>query len=284
MLIPVQSAAVPTPERLRVLAGATFAGVYVPKAGLIHQWLFAEASGNVALDSVGRVDGVLMASVTRGPEQSTVHITGGNDSFVAFGTDVGQFGTSDFSVALWIKTSEQLRYYDIVGNRTDGSHGVFFCIRMTGRHESLPTGMLCAEVDQNGTNYVSVQSSRSGLNDGEWHHMAVVRTGGKLTIYVDGKLCGTAQGSAPADIRNGHDFRLGRSLVGVADRFAPDATYRDLRVYGALNDRQVWEIYRAGAEVTGRRSFTAADRTIILDALGPNRRMLRQVRDISRRY
>ncbi|MFM6066272.1 MAG: LamG-like jellyroll fold domain-containing protein, partial [Sphaerospermopsis kisseleviana] len=177
---------------------------------------------------------------------ASVHITGADNSFVSFGTQIGQFGTNDFTVAFWVQTTESYRYFDLAGNRTAGSHGNFFCIRMTGKHESRPAGIISAEVDQdqNGTNYIGVESKTAGFNDGKWHHIAVVRKGASLTLYVDGVVSGNTTGTGVANIANGHPFKLGRSLVGVHDKFAANARYSGLRVYDtALNDSDISSLF-----------------------------------------
>jgi|CXWL01.1.fsa_nt_gi hypothetical protein len=255
--------------RMRAVAGDVYSqwsdtkslNIPEPKA-LQHHWAFDESSGTVAIDAVGNVNGTLTASVTRESPgcigSGAVHIDGSNDSYVTFGTKIGQFKTDDFCVALWFKTTETLKYFDIVGNRTDGSHGNFFCLRMTGQHESRPWGMLVAEVDQdgNGTNYAAAQSSRTGLNDGNWHHAAVVRSGQSLKLYVDGSLSAQATGSDVASISNGNDFKLGRSLAGVSDRFAPNASYDELWVYdSALSADEVSNLFNAKDTGGGGKSL-----------------------------
>jgi Concanavalin A-like lectin/glucanases superfamily len=229
-----------------------------PKASQ-HHWAFDESDGTTAIDSVGKVNGTLSASVTRESPgcvgSGAVHINGNDDSYVTFGTKIGQFKTDDFTVALWFKTTETIRYFDVVGNRTDGSHGNFFCLRMTGQHESEPWGMLVAEVDQDGggTNYTAVNSSRAGLNDGNWHHAAVVRSGTSLKIYVDGAFSAESIGSGVASISNGNDFKLGRSLIGFGDRFAPNASYDELWVYdSALSGNEISNLFKAKADDSGK--------------------------------
>jgi hypothetical protein len=177
---------------------------------------------------------------------ASVHINGADNSYVSFGTQIGQFGTNDFTVAFWVQTTESYRLFDLAGNRTAGSHGNFFCIRMTGKHESRPAGMISAEVDQdqNGTNYIGVESKTAGFNDGKWHHIAVVRKGASLTLYIDGVVSGNTTGKGVANIANGHPFKLGRSLVGVHNKFAADARYSGLRVYDtALNDSDISNLF-----------------------------------------
>ncbi|ETW94273.1 MAG: hypothetical protein ETSY1_35570 [Candidatus Entotheonella factor] len=173
---------------------------------------------------------------------SVVHINGANNSFVDFGTAIGQFRTQDFTVAFWFQTTEQHRYFDLAGNRTVGSHGNFLAIRMTGNHESSPRGRVSVEVDQdgNGTNFIGVSSQVTGLNDGDWHHIAVVRRGNSLELYVDGVSSNRGSANGVANIANGNAFKLGRSLVGHDAKFAPNARFRALCVYDvALTDRQV---------------------------------------------
>jgi hypothetical protein len=213
-----------------------------------HHWTFDENTGSVASDAVGSVNGTLSPKVIREAQgrigSGAMHIDGSNDSFVTFGTSVGQFGINDFTVAFWLRTTETYKYFDLVGNRTAGSHGNFFCLRMTGRHESKPEGMVVAEVDQDGNNYIALESTKTGLNDGNWHHLAVARKGTSLKLYVDGALSAEGTASGVANISNGNEFKLGRSLVGVDDKFAPDAHYDDLRLYDvALPDEEIANLF-----------------------------------------
>lgn len=217
-------------------AGISGVAVSVPSLDLTHLWPLDEGTGVVAFDVVGNDNGTLSPSASRvwpgWIGNGAVHLDGTDGSFVDFGTAVGQFGTRDFAVGVWFRTSEQLRYFDIVGNRTAGSHGIFFNLRMTGNNPSGVSGAVTTEVDHNGTGYIAVTSKRTGLNDGLWHHAAAVRRGTRLSLYIDGELDGDGTSTVVADITNGNPFKLGRSLQGVEDRFTPVADYADLRVYG----------------------------------------------------
>ena len=60
------------------------------------------------------------------------------------------------------------------------SGGQFFSARLLG------SGQVSFEVDDNtGGNYTGAASSAT-VNDGAWHHIAYVRQGATITIYVDG--------------------------------------------------------------------------------------------------
>jgi hypothetical protein len=167
------------------------------------------------------------------PGGEGVHLNGSNSSYVSFGKSVGQFGTNDFSVYLEFKTNEKHRLFDIVGNRVACSNGNFLSIRMSGKHETAPEGMVVAEVDEDtsGKNHIGVDSKKVGLNDGNWHALVVVRISKNLSIYIDGDLDNTGKSAnGIANINNGNVFKLGRSCVNNG-LFTPNAVYRNLRVY-----------------------------------------------------
>jgi hypothetical protein len=213
-----------------------------------HYWKFNETSGNIANDSLDHVNGTLNGCAAFLPGSEGVYLNGTDSSFVTFGKSVGQFGTDDFSVYLDFKTNEKYRYFDIVGNRTAPSHGNFLSIRMTGKHEKWSEGILVVEVDEDesGKNHIVIYSGKSGLNDGYWHTLVVVRIGKNLALYIDGNPDRTGTSATGiANIKNGNDFKLGRSLVDSQEnKFTPNAVYKNLYVYDrALTQNEIKEMF-----------------------------------------
>ena len=215
-----------------------------------HYWQFDEGTGKIAKDSKGgrrdAVNGVLNNAQWRdlskvGPG-AAVRLTGDDNSYVSFGDNIGQFGRNDFTVALWVQTTDKLALYDLVGNRASSGHGNFFAIRMTG------DGYVSAEVDEDehGTDYIGVTSAQKGLNDRHWHSIIVTRIGNTLTLYIDGKASNSGSARGTADIKNRNVFKLGRSLVDRSvRRFAPDALFDDLAIFdygmGAFEAQLWWQ-------------------------------------------
>jgi hypothetical protein len=162
-----------------------------------------------------------------------VRITGANDSFVSFPAAIGQFGTKNFTVAFWFKTNElpdtTTGAYDLFGNRFDGGHGNWIAFRIAR------DGGVVAEIDQDasGTNYAglsTLKSDGSGWGDGSWHHLAFVREGKNVSLYMDGILRATAMSAGITSINNTYPLKIGRSLTTAvhSTRFAPNAAFDNL--------------------------------------------------------
>jgi hypothetical protein len=214
-----------------------------------HLWTFDEGSGNIARDSKGgrnAVNGVLnnagwwdLSKVGAG---AAVRITGADNSYVSFGSNIGQFGTQAFTVAFWFQTSDSsLSLADLVGNRADSGNGNFFSVRLSS------DGYISAEVDQDaaGTNYIGFRSARGGYNDGNWHQVVVTRSGRTLTLYIDGAASNSGTAAGTANINNRNVFKIGRSLVDRnTPRFSLNAYFDDLALYStALSASQVRSLY-----------------------------------------
>ena len=159
---------------------------------------------------------------------------GDPNSYIAFENSVFQFGTHDFTVSIWVKTSEASSLFDIVGNRFSAGNGNFFQIRMTGSESVFLTGQVVVEIDEDhqGTNFADLYSARTELNDGNWHTITVVRDGTTLNLYIDGVLDSQRITGGVADIDSETGVKIGQSLdPSVSQAFAPNACYKDFRVY-----------------------------------------------------
>jgi hypothetical protein len=202
-----------------------------------HEWLFAETGGTTTSDAVstGAVTGTLGASASLGGRSVTLSADAGYDpdSYVDFGTSAAEFGTSDFTVAHWYKTTFGGGGIlgDLLGNRVDSSHGQFLSARING------SGFITFEVDEdgNGTNY-AFAGTGTPVNDGAWHHVAFVRQGATVTIYVDGAVSGSgsADSGQPANVAGdgSASFRVGRRLGDCCGNFlSVPGSYADLRIY-----------------------------------------------------
>jgi Concanavalin A-like lectin/glucanases superfamily len=181
------------------------------------------------------------------PGGGLVQITGADDSFVKFDQGIGQFRQQDFTVAFWWKTSETLRYFDLAGNRTQGSDGNYLSIRQYGNNGTSQAGIVVVDLHQGDGNNINLYSNAGNLADGKWHQIAVVRNGTSLQLYIDGVLNASGSAKVVIDVNNNNPFKIGRSLVGIQSKFAPNALFYDFRLYdAALTEEQVYSIFKPG--------------------------------------
>jgi hypothetical protein len=96
-------------------------------------------------------------------------------------------GTNDFTLECWINvnsTSVTMRRLFGVGyGANGGSHGCSWEIQYTGSES--PTGQINVN-RYDGSTSTSYATSGATIVAGQWHHIAVSRTGGNLRIFVDG--------------------------------------------------------------------------------------------------
>jgi len=159
---------------------------------------------------------------------------------ISLGNQAGDFGTNNFTVAFWFNTASSYNSTsDILGNRQQTGQADFFSVRLTNQNYVLVE--LC-DTSGNGNDYVSAQSVNPGLNDGKFHHLAAVRQGTLLTLYIDGVENNQGSSGNPTNITGVYPLQLGLSHPN----FQPlNITFSDLRIYygTGLSAAQVSAIY-----------------------------------------
>lgn len=231
----------------------------------MYHWQFNEQGGAIIQDSINGTTATLVGATLKeyGRIGKAIRLSG-NSSHINFGNVVGQFGTSDFTVAFGMKVldTHNDNDLDIIGNRTASDHRNVFSVQLREKAKLF----FQVDEDESGTNFIEVATPALSLgSDKKWHHIAFVRENITLKIYVDGVLVAqnsllievdidpipvtsassnlttststatTALSNGPANINNGKDLRLGDWTKGAAV-----AEYEDLRIYHtALNDLQI---------------------------------------------
>ncbi len=208
-----------------------------PPAGLISWWPFDESSGWIAEDIQGGNDGTL-----NGPSWMAGYVAGALDfDGVADHVKVPHhsslnIGTGDFSVDLWLRTTDTGLVSTILDKRASSS-GLHY-----GYHVFLTEGFLSLQLADGGwTNYVSIDMpytidmprmpttinpalktpAHGFVADGQWH-LVVITVDRDLTDgirwYVDGIEVGKRRNPTgySGNLDNGGALYIGQRFNGTA--------------------------------------------------------------------
>lgn len=203
-----------------------------PAPGGMVSWWPADVD---PLDSVGGNDGVYSGAATSalGGVVDGAFFFDGSLDYITVPDDTSlDFGTGEFSVALWV------RFNDL----ESGSNGIIHKDNYTG--SATYNGWLlniCNGCSQPGVGIevrnivggvgpdISARLAISNFSVGSWYHIGATRGGGLVRLYVNGVLSASAVEGTPINVSNNIDLRMG-SLSPAAPQF----------MNGSLDEVQVW--------------------------------------------
>jgi hypothetical protein len=233
--------------------------VNTASADLVAHWPFDDGSGTTAVDVTGNGnDGTL-----EGDPQWVVGKIGGGlefdgDDYVDCGNqEILNFGTNDWTITAWIKTTQTDRG-TIFANGSDNSGGIRFTL---ATHEANDD-RITLTMDDDSTKRQALGATV--VIDGEWYHVAGKREGTTASVYVNGVLDGSIE--VPA----GYDFSgssQAHAYIGAIDGAADSAVVALEKFYvGIIDDVRVYSKTLTESELQtvmeGTKGFPYA--------LGPN--------------
>ncbi|MFK8184814.1 MAG: NF038122 family metalloprotease [Phormidesmis sp.] len=214
----------------------------VSENGLLAHWSFDEVVGNRAADSVGSADATLrnMESTDwgRGAVGNALRFDGTDEAFHV--SETSQFDTgsdSDFSVAFWTKLEAgptgDWRTIIFKGTNYAGSEkpqnrdfGIYLHPDSNRLHYRIST----ADKWNDGGN------SQAVLQENQWYHIAYVKNGNELALYLNGEKDSSATLEGK-NVDSGGDLWVGNTTASTLD---------DLRVYDrALTTEDLSELTSA---------------------------------------
>lgn len=211
----------------------------IPPANLTNWWQGNGDANAVVGGVTGTVSG---ATFTSGQVGQAFTFDGVNDS-VTFGSTVGNFGTSDFTIDFWIRTTNTTRTEGVLGKREICGHHSFWDMRVGSN------GTLNVELDQDAgaTNY-NTQTTSVPINDGVFHLVAVVREGATMRIYVDGVLSATGTTAGVTNLVNTALLTAGTSAcTGQDGTNFFTGQLDELEIFNrALSQCEIQAIFNAG--------------------------------------
>ncbi len=205
---------------------------------LLGFWKLDESSGLRAGDSSGNGnDGVLHGDpiwVSEGKVVGAIELDGDGD-FIEISNESNFDVSGQLTVSVWVKVNEFEKPFQSIISKGTGEGWILSRSHSTGTVEFVCSGIKPQP-------YVVGKTS---IDDGQWHHLAGVYDGGKLKLYVDGKLDGTknAWGSI---VTNDYSIYIGDSSQDSGRFF--DGLTDDVRIYNyALSEDEVKSLYEVAA-------------------------------------
>jgi hypothetical protein len=240
--------------------------------GLAARWT---GDGN-AKDSAGHHDGTVSGALTYtpGPAGAQAFQFGGSNLYgvsgqlvpvsaqVDFGSEIGNFGTRDFTVAFWLKTTAKYAPTAFLGKRSScDARESFWEIQIGSRvTQQAPPGFLIMQMFDGGHSPPVAEYedrneffSSHAVNDGKWHHAAWVRqstSSGSVSylLYLDGALDNSKVYPEAVELSNQAPLILGQSVCQCCDGSQPYiGGAAELQLFShALTAEEVLTIYKAG--------------------------------------
>jgi hypothetical protein len=192
---------------------------------LIAWWKFENDANDSAGTNHGTVNG--NPEYVGGKFGRAISLDG--DDYVDCGNpDALNFGTENWTISAWIKTTQSgitdMDKGTVFANGADGDGGIRYTLAVNeGQPDSIT---LTTDSDIHKAQAIG----RTAVNDGAWHHVVGARDTGQLYVYVDGELdggdylpgeydlSGASQNNAyVGTITSNDDNSLYKYFIGVID-------------------------------------------------------------------
>lgn len=170
--------------------------------------------------------------------------TGG---FIVPDNEAMNFGTGDYSVSVWMKTSTQQRGMIWQESGAKGSGDNQTWVRILGTATNLTS---FSTEDATGGSTINLTTASNGTvsstNDGVWHHFVTVRQGVTTTFYIDGVKIREATATAVKTTSNNGTFKVGmqEGTAGYSNQYN-----------GLIDDLIIYKKALTQAEVTALKNL-----------------------------
>ena len=114
------------------------------------------------------------------------------------------FGTGPFTWETWVKTPSLTAFVDLMGRTNIGL--------------LMDVGGMLRGFLYDGTNSVNVSATWS-IDDGKWHHAALIRTSATYSLYIDGALSGQVSAASIGNTDDPSNFGVSTGMATVGPMF-----------------------------------------------------------------
>jgi hypothetical protein len=206
---------------------------------LVGHWRLDENTGTRASDASGRGNhGNLQAGAvwTRGRSGNAVTLDG-RGAFIDYGGSP-HFNFADkaaFTFAGWVNT--RAGFGPILTQRSGTSGNPVIAITVGFDGGGTDPGHLMALVRDDAHAGDLARVTGGLVNDGQWHHFALVRAGNAISLYLDGALQGSSSNAGAGGPITTNLRALGTDRVWAKENFAQpqqrflQGSLEDVRIY-----------------------------------------------------
>ncbi|MCP4537854.1 MAG: DUF11 domain-containing protein [Chloroflexi bacterium] len=185
----------------------------------------------------------------------------GTNDYVSIGGDDADFDLNVLSIAFWVQVDQFNRDWQAMVTKGDSAWRVHRCgSEITGTVAFGTSGLTNTDL-----------CSNAGIDDGQWHHVAMVFDGSTKYIYIDGLLDNSIAAQGTID-QNNYSVLIGENAQMQGRYF--DGQMDDVRIYGvALSTTEIRHVMRGGqpnvfmngryGPVNGSVSLSASEGSVI---------------------
>lgn len=214
------------------------ATVTINVGGLVSHWALDEGTGTTTADTQvnNAVGTITNATWTTGVHNNALDFNG-QDSVVNLGTAASLSGTTDFTAAVWINTTDT-NGGTIIQQRDNGSPGYEGQYRFRMNADGTLNFFI-----YNGGQQFNLSTTQA-VNDGRWHHVAAQRDGLEGRIYIDGQLAASVTGSEIKALSPAISVAIGANIRDNDDFFK--GTIDDVQLHSrSIDASEVAALYQA---------------------------------------
>ena len=199
-------------------AAADYPSIVRETPGLVGYWRFEEKSGSTVTDSAGEHYGrvELAQRAADGIAGGAIQFDGERSLIYLFRHPDLEARTGDFTIEFWCRPDElgrkrprgtsYLLAHKMSAFTAGCSAGWYLTLREDGR--------LDMRIRETRERQIVAETKEPVISAGKWSHVAAVRKGNEIHLYVDGKSVAEGTGSLGVDARMYGDVLLGGSVWG----------------------------------------------------------------------
>ncbi len=145
----------------------------------------------------------------------------GTGGFIVKDDDLFNIGTTDYTISIWLKVSEENSTTRMVPWQESGALGTRDNQTWLRLYSTSTNQLTFATEDENGGSTIHLTAANSpevnNIANGEWRNVVCVRAGTKISLYVDGVERRSATTSAVKNVSNAGDFKIGFQESGYGN-------------------------------------------------------------------